>query len=204
MTLLQDLSGAGQLTELRLRWQEHRDRGEAVSPEELCADCPELLDELRGQIDALQAMEAALGLGRRAVPPALQPARAPVAPPGYEILGVLDQGGMGVVYRARQQATDRVVAIKVPRFAEPDQLARFRTEIEAAARLRHPNVVQIYEVGEWAGQPYFSMEYVEGGSLARRLAEAVLPARQAAELVEALATTVHAAHQHGILHRDLK
>jgi serine/threonine protein kinase/Tfp pilus assembly protein PilN len=203
-------SVAGKLTELRLRWQEHRDRGDAVTPEALCADCPELLDELRRQLAALEAMEAALGVGPRtasAPRPPDTPPGMPAPPPGYEILGVLDQGGMGVVYKARQRATNRVVGLKVPLAgpcAQPDQLARFRTEIEAAARLRHPNVVQIYEVGEWAGQPYFSMEYVEGGSLARQLAEAVLPARQAAELVETLATTIHAAHQQGILHRDLK
>src|SRR5262249_19659695 len=86
----------------------------------------------------------------------------------------------------------------------PEQLSRFRAEAEAAAQLHHPNIVPIYEVGDHAGQPYFSMEYVEGGSLAQKLAKALLPSRQAAQLVQTLAQASHAAHQHGIVHRDLK
>src|SRR5205807_1581593 len=127
--------------------------------------------------------------------------------PGYELLGVLGQGGMGVVYRARQVALNRTVALKMilaGAHARPEQRVRFRTEAEAAARLRHPNVVQIYEVGEHAGQPYFSMELVEGGSLAQKLTGTPLPARQAAALTATLAEAVHAAHQQGIIHRDLK
>src|SRR2546421_12007988 len=88
--------------------------------------------------------------------------------------------------------------------AGSEELARFRTEAEAVARLQHPNIVQIYEVGEQDGRPYCSLEFVDGGSLAQKLQGTPLPARQAAELVETLARAMHAAHQRGIVHRDLK
>ncbi len=136
-------------------------------------------------------------------------AASPAAPtvPGYEILGVLGRGGMGVVYKARQVKLGRLVALKMVlagAHAGPAELARFRTEAEAVAQLQHPNIVQIHEVGEHTGLPYFSLEFVEGGSLARRLKGTPLPARQAAQLVAALAGAMHAAHQRGIVHRDLK
>jgi WD40 repeat protein len=125
--------------------------------------------------------------------------------PGYEILGVLGRGGMGVVYQARQVGLGRLVALKMilaGAHAGPDEVARFRREAEAAARLQHPHIVQIHEIGVHNGLPYFSLEYVEGGSLAQKLTP--VPAREAAQLVETLARTVHAAHQRGIIHRDLK
>jgi WD40 repeat protein len=126
---------------------------------------------------------------------------------GYEILGELGRGGMGVVYRARQRRPKRVVALKMIRDGggtRPMGLNRFRAEAEAAARLQHPHIVQIYEVGDRDGRPYYSMEFVEGGSLDKKTAKAPLPARQAAELLEVLARAVHYAHQHGVVHRDLK
>ena len=103
--------------------------------------------------------------------------------PGYEILGERGRGGMGVVYRARQVGLNRMTALKMIRAgaaAGPEERARFRTEAEAIASLKHPNIIQIYEVGEWEGVPYYSMELVEGGSLQRRLQAAVDPARDAA------------------------
>ena len=137
-----------------------------------------------------------------------QPGAAPeLTVPGYEILEELGRGGMGVVYKARQVSLRRLVALKMIRsgaHAGPQELERFRAEAEAAARLRHPNIVQIYEVGDQSGLPFFSLEYVDGGSLARRLAGTPLPAREAAALVEVLARAVHAAHGRGIAHRDLK
>jgi serine/threonine-protein kinase len=114
---------------------------------------------------------------------------------------------MGVVYEARQRRLDRTVALKVIRagvHASPEELARFRAEAEAVARLQHPHIVQIYEVGGEAGAPYFSLEYLHGGTLAQQLGGTPQPARTAARMVETLARAMHFAHQHGIIHRDLK
>ncbi len=127
--------------------------------------------------------------------------------PGYEILGVLGRGGMGVVYQARQVKLDRLVAVKMilaGGHAGAEEVARFRSEAQAVARLRHPNVVQIHEVGEADGHPFFALEFVEAGTLAGRIREAPLPARAAAQLVETLARAMHHAHGQGIVHRDLK
>jgi eukaryotic-like serine/threonine-protein kinase len=127
--------------------------------------------------------------------------------PGYEIRGELGRGGMGVIYLAHQLRTDRLVAIKMIQNAErgrPENLLRFSIEGENLARLQHPNIVQIYEVGTHDGQPFLSMEFVEGGSLAQAIARRPPTWRQAASLVETLARAVHAAHQSGIIHRDLK
>ncbi len=129
------------------------------------------------------------------------------AVPGYEVLGELGRGGMGVVYKARQAGSGRLVALKVIRdgaLAGPQARARFRIEAEAAARVRHPNVVEVYEVGEHAGRPFIAMELVEGGSLDQRLAGRPLPARPAAELLRTLALAVAHAHGQKIVHRDLK
>jgi serine/threonine protein kinase len=127
--------------------------------------------------------------------------------PGYEVLDVLGRGGMGVVYKARQTGLNRLVALKMVLagvHAGPNAFARFRREAEALAQLQHPNIVQVYEVGEHDGLPYISLELVEGGSLASRLDGTPWPARSAAELVETLARAVHAAHERGVVHRDLK
>src|SRR5579883_141838 len=153
-------------------------------------------------------------LSEQAAPSTLQlmatgaaPVPAGAVPDGYEILGELGRGGMGVVYKARQLRLDRLVAIKMIRAGEeavPTVLARFRTEAAAAARVQHPHVVQVYEVGEKNGQPFCVMEYVNGGSLARCLAGTPLEARAAGRLLETLARAVQSIHDHGILHRDLK
>jgi serine/threonine protein kinase len=127
--------------------------------------------------------------------------------PGYQVLGELGRGGMGIVYRARQLLLNRIVALKMLRaglHAETTDRARFQAEGEAVARLHHPNIVQIYEVGIADGQPYFALEFVDGGTLARRIDGIPQPARPAAELVETVARAIHAAHERGILHRDLK
>jgi WD40 repeat protein len=126
---------------------------------------------------------------------------------GYEVLAELGRGGMGVVYKARHHSLDRIVALKMilgSGEVDAEEAARFRTEAQAVARLHHPNIVQIYEIGEKGGRPFFSLEYVEGGSLARQLAGAPLAPARAAAVVEALARGVHAAHQAGVIHRDLK
>jgi tetratricopeptide (TPR) repeat protein/predicted Ser/Thr protein kinase len=133
------------------------------------------------------------------------PLRASV--PGYEILGELGRGGMGVVYKARQKGLNRLVALKMilsGGHASSGDLARFRLEAEAVAKLKHPNIVQIYEIGEHFGQPYFSLEFVDGGSLDKKLAGTPQPAAQAAGWVETMARAMHEAHKEGIIHRDLK
>jgi serine/threonine protein kinase len=127
--------------------------------------------------------------------------------PGYEIQAELGRGGMGVVYRAIQVSQQRPVALKLLRdgaLAGPQQQARFRIEAEAVGRMRHPNIVAIYDVGEHQGRPYFAMELVEGPSLDRHLSGRPLPARQAVELIHSLALAVQHAHAQSIVHRDLK
>jgi serine/threonine protein kinase len=130
----------------------------------------------------------------------------PLAPAGYEVLGELGKGGMGIVYLARQVALDRLVALKVIRQIDGDESLRqrFLAEARAAARLRHPHIAQVFEVGEDAGAPFFSMEYCEGGSLDRLLAGAPLPPREAARLVRTLAGAMQHAHAQAVVHRDLK
>ena len=131
----------------------------------------------------------------------------PSAVQGYEILGILGRGGMGVVYKARQLKLNRLVALKMilaGEHAGSDALERFRAEAESEARLQHPNIVQVYEIGDHQGHPYFSLEFVDGGSLAQKLAGTPLPPLEAAWLVETLARAMDYAHQRNIIHRDLK
>jgi len=209
------------LTELALRWEEFRDQGQIVSAEALCQECPELLEPLRQRIQALQDMDQMLvvppsqpvaGCTTIAVPgqpTARQPVQDLEAPAisGYEILEMLGQGGMGVVFRARQLRLGRIVALKMilpGRKPSETEAARFRREIETVAELQHPNIVQIYEVGDYDGKPFFSLEFCAGGSLADRLMNGPLPPREAAELVRTLAGAMAAAHCQGIIHRDLK
>jgi serine/threonine protein kinase/Tfp pilus assembly protein PilF len=125
----------------------------------------------------------------------------------YELLEEVGRGGQGVVFRARQKSLSRIVALKViglGQWATPAHLKRFRLEAEAAARLDHPCIVPIYEVGERDGQCYFSMKFVEGGQLDEVVKHTPISIRQAVELIAKVARTVHYAHEHGILHRDIK
>jgi serine/threonine-protein kinase len=127
--------------------------------------------------------------------------------PGYEILRELGRGGMGVVYKARQVSLQRVVALKMilsGAHARSRDLERFRGEAQAVAQLHHPNIVEIYEFGEHHDLPYYSLEFVEGGSLARKIRGKPLPPLDAARIAEELARAIQYCHQHGILHRDLK
>jgi WD40 repeat protein len=127
--------------------------------------------------------------------------------PGYELLKVLGRGGMGVVYQARHLKLNRIVGLKVilgGGHAGAADLDRFRTEAEAIARLQHPHIVQVFEVGEHDGLPFLSLEFCPGGSLDKKLAGTPLPPAEAAVLVEKLARAMHAAHQKGVIHRDLK
>jgi hypothetical protein len=134
-------------------------------------------------------------------------ATAPPSIPGYEVLEEVGRGGMGVVYKANQTSLNRLVALKMllPAWlVSPTQLARFRTEAETLARLHHPNVVPIYDVGEAEGRPYFTMAYVGGPNLGKFLDCRPQDPAASARLVEVLARAVHAVHQCGIIHRDLK
>src|SRR5438477_2719458 len=113
---------------------------------------------------------------------------------------------MGVVYKARQLKLNRTVALKMilaGAHATPEELARFKAEAAAVARLQHPNIIQVYEVGEHDGLPFFSLEFVDGGSLAERLAGTPLPPREAARVVQTVARAMAAAHERSIVHRDL-
>jgi hypothetical protein len=212
------------------RWSELAERGQELSATQLCNGSPELLDELEHHIGFLRRLErlvvpevdpneTACPAGQStpspegsAIPAILSGMRLgdPVIP-NHDILGLLGEGGMGAVYRARDRRLGRIVALKVIKdgLAGSAQVARFQVEAEAVARLNHPHVVQIYEVGRWqpphGGElPYLSLEYVEGETLERRLGQRAVEPTEAARLLRSLARAVQAAHQKGIVHRDLK
>jgi serine/threonine protein kinase len=125
----------------------------------------------------------------------------------FDLLEEIGRGGMGVVFKAKQISLKRIVALKMilrGELASVGDVARFRTEAESAARLNHPHIVPVYEVGAQSGQPYFSMKYIEGTTLAKRLADGPLPAQEAAEILISVCRAIAEAHRHGLLHRDLK
>src|SRR5205814_1482839 len=125
----------------------------------------------------------------------------------YELLEQIGRGGQGVVFRARQKSLNRTVALKVinlGQWASKAHLRRFRLEAEAAAKLEHPGIVPIHEVGERDGSCYFSMKFVEGGQLDEVVRREPMPIRRAVEFIAKVARIVHYAHEHGILHRDIK
>jgi tetratricopeptide (TPR) repeat protein len=198
-------AGSDPVSELLYRWDRDRQAGVAVSPEELCRDTPDLLDEVTRRVRALEAM---YGVPNRAAETSWPagPTAAPLRMPGYEVGAELGRGGMGVVWKARDTRLNRAVALKMlPGGAGSSQArARFQVEAEAAAALHHPNIVQVYEVGDAGGCPYLALEYVAGGTLADRLATGPLAFAEAADLAETIARAVDHAHRHGVLHRDLK
>ena len=177
-----------------------------ATPEEVCASCPELLPLVRRRWRQMRRLSADLD---DLFPPQVeQTADAPKLPAvrGYEVQAVLGRGGMGIVFRALHLRLNRPVALKMilaGPYAGPHELERFVREAEAVAGLRHPNIVQVYDAGELDGRPYFTMELVEGGRLAQKIAGVPQPARQASALVAAVAEAVHVAHLSGIVHRDL-
>ncbi len=183
-----------------------------ATPEEVCGECTELLPAVRERWQqicrARAAFDSLFPVWPNGSPPTMPPEELPLPQvPGYEVESVLGHGGMGVVFRARHLRLGRRVALKMTlagAYAGMHERERFRREAEAIASLRHANIVQIYDVGDCDGRPYFTMELIEGGSLAQRLAGAPQPARQAASLLANLADAMHAAHQGGIVHRDLK
>jgi DNA-directed RNA polymerase subunit RPC12/RpoP/tRNA A-37 threonylcarbamoyl transferase component Bud32 len=163
------------------------------------------LIEVPPQGDATETAPISVRMTRSIPAPASGPHQVLV--PGYEVLELLGRGGMGVVYKARHIKLNRLVALKMmaPNTkVDARVLERFRREAEAVAQLQHPNIVQIFEVGEFDGLPFFSLEFADGGSLDKMLDGKPLPARQAASLVRTLAQAVQYAHERGVVHRDLK
>ena len=202
------------LDELLFLWRQQADLGMAPEAGELCHACPELTEELARRITLLRRMEGLLLPPERPAGetagwvPSDQGTSAAdgITPslPGYGPLEKIAGGGMGWVYKATNLALGRVEAIKTIRtrdFAGAQELARFRFEAEATARLTHPNIVTVYSVGEADGQPFISMRWVDGSSLADRPRGTPI---ECARLLAKVARAVHYAHQRGILHRDLK
>jgi serine/threonine protein kinase/WD40 repeat protein len=208
-----------QLDRIVAEYLQLAEQGAAPDQDHFIAQHPEFTTELKaffadaGQLQAL--------VGPRPLSPSLADTAAPSSEsssalaPGslvryfgdYEILEELGTGGMGVVYKARQHKLQRIVALKLIKagvLAGPTEIQRFQAEARAAARLDHPGIVSVHEVGIHAGQHFFTMDYVAGGSLARLHRDQPVPARRAADLVNQLARAVQYAHQQGIVHRDLK
>ncbi len=198
-------SGTDPVLELLICWEEAYGRGEDLDPLTLCGDDPRWVGALRERIAKRKRLHALMAL------PQQLESDQPDAPlpdfPGHEVLERIGRGGMGIVYRARDVRLGRTVAIKTlaeARYAERDQVERFLDEARAVARLRHPNIVGIHAIGEHDGGTYLSLEYLEGGNLASRLAAGPMAPRPAAQLVAILAAAVDFAHRAGVVHRDLK
>ena len=210
------MSRAEPETTLMSRSDEQVRPGQPLASEEVSRTLPEPGDELKPLVEPMSPtlLEPAapasppstrLTLANLAAPLAAPPPL--VAIPGYEVLGELGRGGMGVVYKARQIKANRLVALKMilaSRHASMQEKVRFQIEAEAIARLQHANIVQLYEADEHEGLPFFSLEFCDGGSLDRRLATQPLTTDEAAALMEKLARAMHYAHVHGVVHRDLK
>ena len=193
-------------------------QGRTVDVDAVARRHPELSAELRELWGAVLVAEEMKLQTRRSSAGGLPPAAlarspAPSLRPDdsgsladYELLEELGRGGMGVVYRAWQKSLNRIVAVKLllrGELASDSDQARFRGEAQSAARLDHPRIVAVYEVGE-GERPYFSMQLVEGTTLAKKLADGPIPPREAAELLSEVARAIHYAHEQGVLHRDLK
>ncbi len=186
-------------------------RGEIVDFEKVCDQNPDLAVELRRLWGAVLVTDTAgavrdEGLGEDSHG-RWRSLKLPTTVGDYELIEELGRGGMGVVFRARQISLGRIVAVKMilrGRLASESDLQRFFAEASATARLEHPNIVPVYEVGEIDGRPFFSMQFVEGETLAQLVANGPLPPREAAEVVAAIARAIGVAHKHGVLHRDLK
>ena len=183
--------------------------GERPEIAELTKDCPDLADELRELLATAELAEEFVSKDatRAAVKTKYEFSEPPSSVGEYELLEEVGRGGLGVVYKARQKKLDRSVALKMmlggTAATEQDQ-QRFRQEAEAVAKLDHPNIVPVYEVGETDGQLYFSMKYVSGETLAQRLQRGPIPVREAILMMVALCEAISEAHKHGIVHRDLK
>jgi serine/threonine-protein kinase len=183
------------------------------TPEEVCRSTPELLPKVRAGWRRLLALEDEISaLFPNSTSPAAETLPALAGNqfpriPGYDFKALLGCGGMGVVYKARHLRLNRAVAVKMllaGAHGSSHERARLQREAEAVASLRHPNIVLVYDVAEHDGCPFFTMELLEGGSLAQALSGTPQAARQAAEILITLAEAVQVAHLAGIVHRDLK
>ena len=208
-------------------YQDRLEHGRVPNLDDLCQDCPELRPEFEKRVARLRKVGRLLGdpqLPATRVEPEPElslsddktwvsqgtgyapPVEIP-APPGYQVLAPLGEGGMGVVYKAKQIGLERLVALKMilagSRTRAVD-LARFRNEAQAIAALRHPNIVQVFEIGEFRDQPFFSLEFCAGGTLGKAVNGEPQSPAAAAGMTEVLARAVHYAHSRGIVHRDLK
>ena len=207
------------LGEVLARLMEVVETGETIVRADWLARHPEFVGELNEYFACEERLRSVAGPLREALTP--ESAALATALPGFgtlplragqdfgdfELLEEIGRGGMGIVFKARQKRANRVVALKLLRHDTLDgeeQARRFRNEAELVAQLDHPNVVPLYEVGEQAGHVYFSMKFFPGGSLLTQRAVFTTQPRRAAEVVAAVARGVHHAHQHGVLHRDLK
>jgi len=201
-----------QLASLLAELTDRAQHGHEVDIERVCREHPEFAEELRSLWGTVLVADAVGGSDRPENETAgTESPKAAFELPhsfgDYELLEEIGRGGMGIVYRARQVSLNREVAVKMilrGPLASPADRDRFNAEAEAAARLAHPGVVPVYEVGENDGHPYFSMKYVPGHTLSQRLTQGPLPPRDAAQIMAAVARAIQFAHEQGVLHRDLK
>jgi tetratricopeptide (TPR) repeat protein len=196
-----------QVEDLLVRWEETRQAQCPETVESLCREHTELRSEVRQRIEALQRMYRVLSMATSDDDP-FDSSQSEALPEikGYQCLAQIGCGGMGVVYRARQIGLGRSVAIKMLRggFSDRRSLARFRTEAESVARLKHPNIVQIHDVGEYQQRPFLVFEYVDGGNLSEWIDGQPQSEVAAAALVRNVAEGLAVAHGQGIVHRDVK
>jgi serine/threonine-protein kinase len=188
---------------------EQRRQGRSIDPQAVALEHPDLADEMSGLWAAVQLVER-FGSSTTAQPEHTSTADnrpLPSAFGEFELLEELGSGGMGVVYKARQRSPERLVALKLAlagKLATADERARFAAEAKMAARLNHTGIVQIYDVGEYEGQIFFSMQFIDGTTLSRRVVEGPLPPREAARIMAAVGRAVQHAHDNGVVHRDIK
>jgi tetratricopeptide (TPR) repeat protein/tRNA A-37 threonylcarbamoyl transferase component Bud32 len=183
-----------------------------ATPEQACADCPELLPFVKKRLAQMEGVEQKINsifptTGSNGTGPPTRPLRRRPEIPGYAVGEVLGRGAVGVVYKARHMKLNRDVALKMllsGDYASATELKRFMREAQSIASLRHANFVQVYDIGDLDGCPYFTMEFVDGGSLAQLLGGVPLPSARAATLMITLAEAMQAAHAGGVMHRDLK
>jgi serine/threonine-protein kinase len=197
------------LAQLLTELTEQRRQGRSIDREAVARDHPDLADELSGLWSAVELVErfGASTPTQPHLPPASENLPLPRSFGEFVLLEELGSGGMGVVYKARQLSPERLVALKLAlagKLATAEERARFAAEAKMAARLNHTGIVQVYDVGEHDGQIFFSMQFIEGTTLSRRVAEGPLPPREAARIMAIVARAVEHAHDNGVVHRDIK